>query len=287
MGTSMGRHGASFIANFPFRAAGRSTDLALILAPSSPKVSRLPDPKSRKMEMAQKAKDTPEEILKFFAQLDPGGAVEEECQMHYGCSCVIRKGHHAARILMEVQRTLSGKSAPAAEPQPIQQPADDEGLGEELRLAQKEVDRLFVQNLELAGENKSLKEKIGTLQKQIERLYNRNEMMSTLSKIENKKLSMAERAAEPASPDSAEAESSDSLTNPEIKAQEPQPPKDPESKPEPPPAPSPAPQSTNKELQDELAFEAAVRVPREEVEAEKAKAQESGSGGSDEPKTKN
>ena len=143
--------------------------------------------------------ETPESLLKFFEALDSAGAEEGECQIHYGCQCVIRKGRLAAERLVAAQQ--GAPTPPATEPpnEPEEQgdeqaaeeagPTEDqlkiEGLTEELTDAKEEYDRAVAQNLELVGENGKLKEKVQLLQKQVNRLYDKVEMSSILDQLES------------------------------------------------------------------------------------------------------
>ncbi|MBI1784965.1 hypothetical protein HYR69_07460 [Candidatus Sumerlaeota bacterium] len=226
--------------------------------------------------MAPKPKETPNSLLEFFSQLDPGGA-GEECELHYGCSCVIRKGQEAAKMLIAVQGIV-GVGAPAAAAPAAGAPKESDGsaAAEELAQAQAEMDRLLVQNMELTAENKGLKEKLAILQKQVERLYNKNEMSTTLKRLEGKKLTEVEKAGDESAPGSEQpasaAESKPEEPKAEAKSEE-----APVSKTEPTESDkgNDKGKATNKELQEALSYEAVARVPKEEKEKDAAKAAES------------
>ncbi len=184
--------------------------------------------------MSHKPKDSPAALLEFFKQLDPSGMADEECDLHYGCSCVINKGHEAAKMLVTIQTFLGGP--------PEAKSGDSAGSGGGTN--QAEIDSLLLQNMELAKENKSLKEKLAMLQKQVERLYNKNEMSTTLKRLEGKKLTDVEKIDVGGNP----------ATDPTVEMDA--------------PAAEAEPGSKNKELSDALSYEAVARVPKEETKKE-------------------
>jgi hypothetical protein len=92
--------------------------------------------------------DTPESLLEFFTALAGDDQAPEECQIHYGCHCVIRKGRQAAEQLIATQQS-------AATPPPVDTAA---------------LDSLREENLKLAAENAGLREKVRNLQRQVNRL---------------------------------------------------------------------------------------------------------------------
>lgn len=164
---------------------------------------------------------TPSALLKFFSELEAGGADGEECEIHYGCSCVIHKGLRAAQMLVDIQRMLGvGEGAPASmAPEKLEAekmsarimeveaalmkplgppPVDAAKTAEALSEAESEIDRLLLQNMELKSDNGKLKEKIRELYKQIERLYTRSEMSKLLGGLEESKAKEERRAQEEA-----------------------------------------------------------------------------------------
>jgi hypothetical protein len=170
---------------------------------------------------------TPAALMKFFSELESGGD-DEDCEIHYGCSCVLQKGLHAARMLVNIQALLGGADATAAQTRPAGAEPDAEALNaqilqveaalmadgeakpsappdEALSAAESEIDRLLLQTVDLKEENKKLKEKIRELYKQIERLYARSEMSRILGGIED--VEAREADPEPADEPTESAES--------------------------------------------------------------------------------
>ncbi len=143
--------------------------------------------------------ETPESLLKFFDALDSAEAEEGECQIHYGCGCVIRKGRLAVQRLLAAQQGAQpplttqppsepedhAGGGPAEEARPTEDQLRIEELTEELTDAKEEYDRAVAQNLQLVGENGKLKEKVQLLQKQVNRLYDKVEMSSILDQLES------------------------------------------------------------------------------------------------------
>lgn len=161
--------------------------------------------------------ETPDSIYDFFDHLDPGGLGEEDCEIHFGCNCVIEKGKMAAQMLRDIQTMLGGPApakapdAEASDPETddvvlVEKPGEitelkilprkggkkatpasttNNHLEEELLEAEVENDRLVVHNSELNEENKRMREKIRSLYKQIERLYARSEMRTVLEKLDS------------------------------------------------------------------------------------------------------
>lgn len=147
---------------------------------------------------------TPEALLQFFSELEGSDNEEEECEIHYGCSCVIQKGRKAAQMLVDVQKVLGvepGTAAPAADAdaQMTAQimeveraltepsgPAEPDPNAEALSEAEGEIDRLLLQNVELKEQNTKLRDKMRDLYKQIERLHTRQEMSKLLGTLDQK-----------------------------------------------------------------------------------------------------
>lgn len=147
---------------------------------------------------------TPEALLKFFSELEGSDNEDEECEIHYGCSCVIQKGRRAAQMLMDVQKALGvepGAAAPARDEEAemnaqileveraLTQPdatPDPDPDAEALTEAEAEIDRLVVQNVELKEQNTKLRDKMRDLYKQIERLHTRQEMSKLLGTLDQK-----------------------------------------------------------------------------------------------------
>lgn len=183
---------------------------------------------------------TPEALLQFFAELEGSDNDEEECEIHYGCSCVIQKGRKAAQMLVDVQKILGaqpGAAAPARDDEaemtaqimeveralmePSQPPEPDPNA-EALSEAEGEIDRLLVQNLELKEQNTKLRDKMRDLYKQIERLHTRQEMSKLLGTLDQK---IEEEAQKKESGETGEAEeetaaTEESETGNEAEAQE-------------------------------------------------------------------
>lgn len=158
---------------------------------------------------------TPNALLKFFTELESGGT-DEECELHYGCGCVIGKGLKAAQMLVAVQKALgveiekageSGATAPGTDgaagadaqlsdfeaallapgfPKAAAPAGPDAESVARIKEAEGEIDRLLMQTVDLKAENKKLREKIRELYKQIERLYTRSEMSKLLGSLDEK-----------------------------------------------------------------------------------------------------
>lgn len=207
-------------------------------------MSKPPDNAPKERPMSSKPKESAESLYKFFQQLAPSGAEEEEEEeINYASAGVVRRGLEASRMLMAIQQMLGPKTVAAA-PAPAQ---PDPKLAEEaaaakqqLAEARTEIDRLLLQTMELGKQNKSLKEKIAIFQKQMERLYSKREMAQNLERIENKKLTALEQLAE---------QERAAIAAAEAKA-----------------AAAPAKKSLNKELAEELDVESAARAPGDDEE---------------------
>lgn len=119
--------------------------------------------------------ETPESLLSFFTALDPGDQDQAQCQIHYGCLCVLRKGRLAAEMLVGAQQNAGGSEAgPAAESAAVD--AGRLALAAELATEKTKRQELLRQNLKLVDENIKLKDKIKLLQRQVNRLYDNQEM---------------------------------------------------------------------------------------------------------------
>lgn len=190
-------------------------------------------------------RETPESLFKFFNEISVDAVEgEEDLEVHYASPSVVKRGREAARMLVAIQQLLGVKAAPAGAAA-APSGADAEKVAElaaDLKESKAEIQRLMSQLMDQTKQNKALKDRVQLLQKQVERMHVRREMSKTLETIETKKLSKAERIGEGLPPEDADG----------------------------PPAPgsdgddASDPRATNKELQDELAVEAAARVPPED-----------------------
>jgi hypothetical protein len=147
---------------------------------------------------------TPEALMKFFSEMESSGEDEGECEIHYGCSCVIQKGRRAAQMLLDIQKIVGAQADPGGAVQDDEAamtarimeveaalmqsdvPAEPDANAEALQEAEGEIDRLLVQNVELKDQNEKLREKVRDLYKQVERLYTRSEMSKLLGTLDDK-----------------------------------------------------------------------------------------------------
>lgn len=161
---------------------------------------------------------SPQDLLAFFQSLASDDAGDSDCQLHYGCSCIIRHGIAAAEKLIAIQELIGGPnlegSAPASSSTPQEAVASAAAQAElEQRIlaaegAQRDLasrlDRAVKQNLKLADENIRLEQRARKLQDQINRLMDMREMSSILGRLEKRSAANAP-ASPPAQPEPEES----------------------------------------------------------------------------------